>query len=63
MPQMRLARKAQREHRIRTLPLSMASPYAPPFEEEIEPTAAELWLASLSDEEFFNLTKRIRGDH
>ena len=34
---------------------------APPFEPEIEPTAAEAWLASLTDEEYFNMTKRVRG--
>jgi hypothetical protein len=35
---------------------------APPFEPEIEPTAAEAWLASLTDEEFFTMTKRVRDN-
>lgn len=34
---------------------------APPFEPEVEPTAAEAWLASLTDEEYFAMTKRVRG--
>jgi hypothetical protein len=41
--------------------------WAPEFEEpkevepEIQPLAAEIWLASLSDEEFTAVTKRARG--
>jgi hypothetical protein len=36
-------------------------PGAPPFEPEIEPSAAEAWLAAMTDEEYFAMTKRVRG--
>ena len=35
---------------------------APPFKPEIEVTAAEAWLASLTDDEFMDLTRKVRGD-
>jgi hypothetical protein len=34
---------------------------APPFEPEVEPTAAELWLASLDETEFEALQRRVRS--
>jgi len=33
-------------------PDSWRPPGAPPFEPEVEPTAAEVWLASLDEDEF-----------
>ena len=43
-------------------PDSWRPPGAPPFSEpEIEPTAAELWLASLDETEFEALQRRVRN--
>jgi hypothetical protein len=42
-------------------PDSWRPPGAPPFEPEVEPTAAEVWLASLDEDEFEALQRRVRS--
>lgn len=37
-------------------------PKGAPADDHIDPTAAELWLASLSDDEYAAMTRRVRGE-